>query len=88
MICKYETKTFINLLICDDCKHEMVEEEYDFLSNPIKYIYKCPKCGKTKETTKSYPEMFQTLVGNPIETISDNQDTIDFVTNKLNEMGE
>lgn len=78
MICKYETKTFVKLVMCDDCKCEMLESDHDTFSD-TPYIYKCPKCGKIECTAELYPESSEELVGEPIEISSDKRDTSKFI---------
>ena len=41
---------------CDDCKTVEVESTGHVLtSNPLKYVHKCPKCGKEYWLEQGYP---------------------------------
>ena len=40
---------------CDECGEELVFTGEVLLTNPEKYVHRCPKCGNTEWFPKSYP---------------------------------
>ena len=40
---------------CDECGEELVFTGDALLSNPERYVHRCPKCGNTHYFFKSYP---------------------------------
>jgi hypothetical protein len=46
---------FIEYLYCD-CGEEMERDNVVLTSNPPKYKYVCPKCGKIEYVTEHYPK--------------------------------
>lgn len=51
---KYE---IIKRLYCDLCGVEMERSGLTQLTNPVKYEYKCPKCGKLESFSTYYPSV-------------------------------
>ena len=64
MIKVYKCYPVVIKLYCDDCEVEMERQPFTYTSEQFKY--KCPKCGKTTTSTKSYP-----MIGHsdPVEEI-------------------
>lgn len=50
-----EVKAHKVVQICDECGEELVFTGDALLSNPERYVHRCPKCGNTYYFFKSYP---------------------------------
>jgi predicted nucleic-acid-binding Zn-ribbon protein len=50
-----EAKVFKVMQFCDNCGEELVFTGEVLLSNPEKYVHRCPKCDNTEWFSKSYP---------------------------------
>lgn len=57
MIKAYKCFPIVVKLYCDDCEVEMKQQSIAYTSNPMKFEYKCPKCGNTTMSTESYPNI-------------------------------
>lgn len=49
---KYE---IIERLYCDSCGVEMERTGLVYMTNPVGYEYKCPKCNRLEGSSISYP---------------------------------
>lgn len=56
---KYER---IERLYCDVCAVEMEENGIVYTAIPVRYEYKCPKCGKLESFSAYYPSI-ETVYG-------------------------
>lgn len=54
---RMKVETYITKLYCDKCGAEITGPTVVLASMPPKYLYDCPKCGETIETTEKYPSM-------------------------------
>ena len=49
----------VSTLYCDDCDVAMVLQPYVLTSYPVQYVYICPKCGRTINSTNRYDNPMQ-----------------------------
>lgn len=40
---------------CDDCTVEVESRDKVLLTNPLQFVYQCPKCGKEYHLEQDYP---------------------------------
>lgn len=57
MIKAYKCVPVVQELHCDDCEVKMERQPIAYTSDPMKFEYKCPKCGNTTITTGCYPRI-------------------------------
>ena len=51
----------VEVLNCDNCGIEMVQENYALTSYPPQYVYKCPMCNSQHITTELFPRIAYNL---------------------------
>ena len=58
----FKVETFAKLLFCDKCGMQVEEISHNYLTNPMKFVYKCSKCGYEIVTQHSYPISFAKVI--------------------------
>jgi len=57
MINKTPVQPFREELVCDECGCAMEFSGWSYPTNPPQYQYMCPECGRTENTTITYPRI-------------------------------
>lgn len=59
---KFEVKPIVIRAYCEECDELLEQSRVMLLTNPPKYKYKCPKCGKEEVSADNYPTVSYEII--------------------------